>query len=45
MFLISLGGISELVLLGWWTGLRSYYTLKLSTYQRLIVGWKPEEYH
>ena len=34
--------MSELVLLGWWWGLRPYYTLKLRACQRLIVGWNPE---
>jgi hypothetical protein len=42
MFVISLGGMSELVLLGWWRGLRPYYTLKLNACERLIVGWKLE---
>jgi hypothetical protein len=42
MFVISLGGMSELVLLGWWRGLRPYYTLKLKACQRLIVGWNLE---
>jgi hypothetical protein len=42
MIVISLGGVSELVLLGWWRGLRPYYTLKLNAGQRLIVGWNLE---
>jgi hypothetical protein len=40
MFVISLGGMSELVLLGWWRGLRPY--LKLNAWGRLIVGWRLE---
>jgi len=40
MFVITLGGLSELVLLGMVErGLRQYYTLNLKACQRLIVGW------
>jgi hypothetical protein len=42
MSVISLGGMSELPLLGWWKGLRPHYTLKLNASERLIVGWKLE---
>jgi hypothetical protein len=42
MFVISLGGMSELVLLELVERLRPYYTLKLKACQRLIVGWNLE---
>jgi len=40
MFVISLEGVSELVLLGMAErGLKQYYTFNLKACQRLIVGW------
>jgi hypothetical protein len=42
MSVISLGGTSELVLLGLVERAEPYYTLKLNACQRLIVGWNLE---